>query len=185
MPSTNYAPIWKYNNGKPQSSNGVKLGVDDSYFHLHIVSDEEIQVGDYYTIYDSKSVHKAGGMNQTWYKEMCKKIIASTDSSLNLPKLSNDFIKKYCEVGGIDEIMIEYETGYTQQQYSEIDLQFERPKVNSNNEISISRIKEFWTRDEIKQLLWQAFTAKMDKATPIVIQGEIIPEFEKWLLENL
>ena len=81
-------------------------------------------------------------MNQTWYKEMCKKIIASTDSSLNLPKLSNDFIKKYCEVGGIDEIMIEYETGYTQQQYSEIDLQFERPKVNSNNEISISRIRK-------------------------------------------
>jgi len=36
------------------------------------------------------------------------KIIASTDPSLSLPSPSTAFIEKYCELGGIDEVMVEY-----------------------------------------------------------------------------
>lgn len=58
------------------------------------------------------------------YPNECKKIIATTDESLKiwigtcfsgeeiykkLPRPSNEFIKKYCELGGIDEVVVEYE----------------------------------------------------------------------------
>ena len=44
--------------------------------------------------------------------EDVKKIIASTDESLKLPRPSNEFIKKYCELGGIDEVLVEYKCSY-------------------------------------------------------------------------
>jgi hypothetical protein len=35
-------------------------------------------------------------------------VIGTTDESLGLPKPSQAFIEKYCKVGGIDEVLIEY-----------------------------------------------------------------------------
>ena len=39
----------------------------------------------------------------------CRRIIASTDESLGLPRPSNEFLKKYCELGGIEEVLVQYE----------------------------------------------------------------------------
>ena len=67
------------------------------------------------------------------YKDLdnCFKIVATTDESLviningnrgdllpdvsfdiTLPRPSNEFIKKYCELGGIDEVLVEYKCSY-------------------------------------------------------------------------
>ncbi len=87
-----------------------------SYQHLYILSDDEIKEGDWIVCLDEidtsimnwdieLAVFQFNGGNCT----SDKKIIATTDKSLGLPRPSNEFIKKYCELGGIDEILVEYE----------------------------------------------------------------------------
>jgi hypothetical protein len=41
------------------------------------------------------------------------------------------------------------------------------------------------TFEELKQLLWEAYTAGMNPMTPKQIQEEIIPAFEAWLISRL
>lgn len=41
-------------------------------------------------------------------KEKTYKVIASTDKSLGLPNLPVNFIKKYCNLNGIDEVLVQY-----------------------------------------------------------------------------
>jgi hypothetical protein len=77
--------------------------------HLYILSDDEIKVGDY-TIDNDGNLPFQIHANIVRYKQgKYPKIIASTDSSLNLPSPSQAFIEKYCEVGGIDEVLVKYE----------------------------------------------------------------------------
>jgi hypothetical protein len=42
-------------------------------------------------------------------RDTYKKIIATTDESLGLPRPSNEFLKKFCELGGVDKVLVEYE----------------------------------------------------------------------------
>ena len=119
--------------------------------HLYILSSEEIkegewcyhpEVGQEYTIVDtrkegndrySKGQHPAQGIfkyketTNTWYKK-CKKIIATTDSSLlidivkgeifavgtKLPRPSDDFIKAFVKAQGkgFDKVLVEYENHF-------------------------------------------------------------------------
>ena len=109
--------------------------------HLYFLSDEEIKEGDIVKIPCGigrvKELHyKLGNDNPSYIVEDLiilslrydqkenefqtnsfrfedvKKIIASTDESLKLPRPSNEFIKKYCELGGIDEVLVEYKCSY-------------------------------------------------------------------------
>src|SRR5690606_13273419 len=73
--------------------------------HLYIISNEEIKDGDWFY---SPKVNKILRNLFNKFEQGDKKIIATTDSSLGLPTPSNSFIKKYCELGGIDEILVEY-----------------------------------------------------------------------------
>lgn len=95
------------------------------YFHLYFTTDEEIKEGDYVHIdtldNDNKGritvVLSLKGSHPVFNIEikegisklsLLKKIVASTDESLGLPKPSNDFLKSYCEKGGIDEVFVVY-----------------------------------------------------------------------------
>tara|TARA_R110002124_G_scaffold281430_1_gene455743 strand:+ start:94837 stop:95577 length:741 start_codon:yes stop_codon:yes gene_type:complete len=145
------------------------------------------------------------------YTKSCKKIIATTDKSLtiksnrynfnnedggfgtrqiNLPQPSQAFIEKYCALGGVDEILVEYEQyglcipcnkqgvrhcahpeecGYSQL--------LERPKVDSHNTITVHPIKDSWNKEEhiadIKRLIQLYETTYTD--------GDI----NKWIKDNL
>jgi len=136
--------------------------------HLYFLSNEEIKDGDYGLIninghgtigkisYDIKhntwDLITADGIKYPFSnKEYIKKIIATTDESLNLycwncnhkkqiatglctkcgrfgdtkrflPRPSNEFLKKYCEVGGIDEVLVEYEQDYLNRKCSNCNL---------------------------------------------------------------
>jgi len=123
---------------------------------------------------------KGGGF---CYPEEVKKIIATTNKSLvigrehddtvpfpkmrdkRLPKPSQAFIKKYCEVGGIDEVLVEYEEKcprckcdnydecWSAKECSVNDSQYiQTLKVNSHNEITIHPIKTSWSREELQFL---------------------------------
>lgn len=110
----------------------------------------------------------------TFLKTNCKKIIATTDESLlllgefsttsgnvgyhpkPLPQLSNDFIKEYCERGGVDEIKVKYRQDYdlVAGDTGEYPVFFDVVKINFNNTIDASFIKKeekLYTKEEIRK----------------------------------
>lgn len=145
----------------------------------------------------------------SYMQKSCKKIIATTDKSLtikivdrskskpidsgirdkykkiHLPQPSQAFIEKYCKVGGIDEILVEYGGNIVEFQNFCSDLGFSydsafgwyentnpghRPntstleerfnnklKVDSHNTITIHPIKDSWSREEVEIICKQAF----------------------------
>lgn len=97
------------------------------------------------------------------------KIIASTDTSLDLPKPSDSFIDKFVEEYNdgnvIEEVLVQYEqvnkfgklVTYEDLDYPEItgDYDFKMiPKVNSeDNTITIKMFKNNWSKDEVIKAL--------------------------------
>ena len=83
--------------------------------HLYILSDDKIEVGDYFIRDGENIVIKfeivvEGDLEYVQTHSVFKKIIATTNKFLNLPTVSKGFIQKYCELGGIDEVLVKYET---------------------------------------------------------------------------
>ena len=137
-------------------------------FHLYILSDDKIEEGDsYFTILDGLSIgynlygvfrgYDTYNKTDTLPKNV-KKIISSTDPSLNLPQPSPQFIQKYCDEYNKDnqivEIMVEYIKKYNQpvtKNYEKTGDLFitEEPKVDKNNYITITKLKEHYTLKEI------------------------------------
>ena len=120
-----------------------------------------------------------------------REIIASTDPSLNLPKPSDLFIKKYCELGSIDEAMVEYETVQTtkkedyQYQNGNSNLKYETVlKVAPDNTITIKMIKDSWTREEVIELMRKAWNQK-DGLYQIQPNRISHMHFSKWIEQNL
>ncbi len=145
--------------------------------HLYIVSDDEIKEGDWFILKDNhphgrlrkchyisdKQLMIDAKTDIGWgfsYQEEAMKIIATTDFSLTiksqvcrfhryLPEIPQDFIKLYCEKGGIDEIEVEYiHLGGTGSGY--------KLKINSDNTINIKTIKDSYTREEVIELCSKA-----------------------------
>ena len=106
--------------------------------HLYILSDDEIKEGDWYLL-DDNTINKASANLR--YKNHEKKIIASTDSSLKLPRPSNEFNKKYCEEGGINEVLVEYMDYKLNNEIQEV------LKVAPDNTITIYPIKETFSKE--------------------------------------
>jgi len=136
--------------------------------HLYILSDEEIKDGDW--CYNSLlDIIVQADWNLVGNSPNLKKIITSTDktvcypvgngnidSSDPLPRPSDDFLKKYCELGGIDKVLVEYETIFLPKEAkpSEQEHCFEL-KVANDNTITIKpfEVKESWNNEEVKVLL--------------------------------
>src|SRR6056297_230629 len=104
-------------------------------FELYIITDEKIEEGDWflYLSSDTPITYKCNKIDFTFERQRdeCKKIIATTDSSLkiksgkdltkeyitieenlngiSLPQPSQAFIEAYCKAGGIDEVLVEVE----------------------------------------------------------------------------
>lgn len=154
-------------------------------FHLYITSDDEIKEGDWY-LYGSKVIKSDD--NSLLANKLCRKIIATTDKSLKvwsrnmstlpslsitqleLPQPSKAFIEKYCKVGGIDEVMVEYEvqcrsisalcTASTfDNGCSSCDYKL---KVNSHNEITIRQKKTEFTHDDVTHALAYGYQARRE-----------------------
>jgi len=110
-----------------------------SYQHLYFLSDEEIKeenwVFDVFAWKRGKGDVVIRNVNLTQGQlQFCKKIITTTDECLVikhncncfattyegcseclglLPRPSNEFLEKFCELGGIDKVLVEYEMAFT------------------------------------------------------------------------
>jgi len=77
--------------------------------------------------------------------------VNTTDKSLGLPHPSKSFIEKYCKLGGINEVNVEYEIDIILE-YSSGTTPSTFLKVNLHNEIAIHPIKDSWSKDEVEAL---------------------------------
>lgn len=119
--------------------------------HLYVTSDEEIK--EYERFLNSRNELCVGRSNYA-HPKCDRKIIATTDKSLDLPQLSQQFIEKYIEEYNkgnvITEVMVEY-IEKIHNLHSGANAQWEEEilKVNSKeNTITIKKVKDSWNREE-------------------------------------
>ena len=168
--------------------------VSKSLQHLYITSDEEIKEGDWYIF----NVGYASGVKQADLDDIenihleidPKKIIATTDTSLELPQPSQQFIEKYIEEYNkgniITEVLIEVEeyefkqTEWFQEAPYTHKYKEWRLKLDSQNQITIRKIKDSWNREEVIDLCRSAYLYGEQGA--LKLHNGI---FKEWIEENL
>lgn len=151
------------------------------FIHLYILSNDKIKDGDLVLTNNSEYRNKVWTFMKApcpmpyWGNEQnCKKIIASTDNTLGLPTPSLAFLTKFVHefnmANPIEEILVEYENGIEYwkdrgiidpiivyfkeeaQRYNCImDYYPVKIKVDKKNQITIRRIKNSWTREELNK----------------------------------
>lgn len=147
--------------------------------HLYIISDDEIKEGDRY-IDDADTIRQSVTSDKEYWERRkdYKKIIATTDNSLKtgdwmhndalipLPQPSPEFIQKYIQEynkgNEIEEVLIEYEkTDFTPELVgglwdgSSYNYKL-KLKIDKNNNITITKYKDSWSREEVKILLFNS-----------------------------
>lgn len=172
-------------------------------FHLYITSDDKIKEGDWCYHTGRKIVIQF--LKQPGYfreYDALKKIIATTDSFLTiesdmnihsiptqhieenkvLPQPSQSFIEKY--VGEynkgniITDILVEYDEVLGRYSKDIHDTYFV-PKVNpKDNNITIKKVKDIWSRDEVIDLLTNHTINLRNKSNDLQYTN-------KWIHENL
>ncbi len=185
------APIFKSNNHL-YIGYGEKLeykNKDNSYQHLYITSDEEIKDGDWCILFDSfghlftdSAQQYIPSKGHVLNNGLCK-VISSTDTILNLPQPSQEFIqqyiKNYNEGNSITNVKVEYEDYWIKAEYS-LDVAY-RPVINSDCTINIKPIKDSWSREEVESLIreWASFT--------VTGRGQWWKpnDLDNWIKENL
>jgi len=184
LPTNEKAPLWLSKGNTltlwGKENNNDKLGDNQ---HLYILSDEEIKVGDWFYADEyskpEQAKHFDGKLVNGFVVEFCKKIIATTDSSLrigklevggkieHLPQISQSFIEifveEYNKDNVITEVMIEYKEPYNKLVGSKIGSNIGhftlteenkyRLKINANNTINIKPIIS--TSEEIGEKIVQ------------------------------
>lgn len=192
--------------------------------HLYIISDDEIKESDWYIdngitangyiiplqLLKKYTIGMKGGEDKTGYiseskLNSCKKIIATTDSSLSkewrdykndlhiyhLPQPSPQFIAKFIESYNkgdiITDIMIEYERigiGFTHDKNGK-ELPFGL-KVDKNNCITITKVKDSWSREELEAHCKHAFKCGMESESLLRrgFKDEALT-VDNWINQNL
>lgn len=156
----------------------VLLPTEKAKLHFFTLSDKEIKEGDW--VFDTiiNSFFPCSTIKQNF--DNCKKIIATTDPELKLPRISNDFLKAYCEKGGIDEVLVEYEK-YGINQNVDYNVFGYKLKVAPDNTItikSVKSVKNSWNREEVKEIA---------KRYAYFVGTQLDPgiHIDKWIEENL
>ena len=162
-----------------------------SYQHLYITSNEEIKESDHYLKPNDNSVW-IRSKNSNIITIGSKKIIATTDESLGLPQLSQQFIEKYIEEynkgniisEGLVEVEVDLENYNNWEPpfpYKSLDEQvFYKLKLDSQNTITIRKIKDSWNREEVIDLCRSAYLYGEQGA--LKLHNGV---FKEWLKENL
>ena len=201
-----------------------------TYQHLYIVSDDEIKEGDWFISSENKIYHAIRenfddlfsilkDLNYSTIWKSKGKIITTTDKSLMVqdyfkngrkagleqsPQPSQSFIKKYCELGDVDKVLVEYEFNVelykntpsiiknsTYGSAGQYKLNFYKLKTDSHNTITIKSVKDSWTREEVIDLLkiYQEDFCNFEAIKPGLekLKNTInLPEYWKdWIKENL
>ena len=126
--------------------------------HLYFVSDREIKGNVYMDKYNNLIVltHEErkqfdSEIRSLWLKKMYFNVEASTDETLGSPLIPQTFLEKYVEKkGDIKDVMLEMvqtvvNTGEGGYDYFTI-------KIRPDNSVIVHKVKENWTKEEIKQI---------------------------------
>lgn len=156
-------------------------------YHLYILSNDEIEQGDWCILLDSfgNPMSKPQSFNpevgHVLNKDL-RKVIATTDTSLNLSQPSQAFIEKYVDLYNkgqqIKEVNVEYElVGHS----TTLGIENWEPKVSSDNTITIRKIKDSYTREEVVKL-FDKLNNDLQTEYNVDCPYSVI---EHWLKENL
>jgi hypothetical protein len=206
LPTEKASKIYKGYNGKLYIDPVLKSYGTVDRFHLYFLSDEEIKEGDWYIVELVKITGESSGYHveqckiirdkiwvnsesmsslDTRHIKNCKKIIASTDKLLKLPEPSERFLKKYCELGGIDEVMVEYEYGRLNSVANAggISEGF-KLKIAPDNTITIKSVRNSWNKEEVMSEVKRLILLERDYRNKYshFINSE---DLDKWIEENL
>jgi len=151
-------------------------------FYLYILSDEEIKEGDWMYRKGAEPITIKQAEKGTTSPRLSSlgwlKIIATTDNSLTFLKKARPdhsdpvswyypqpsqsflevFVREYNKGNVIKEVMVEYETIINQETQlgnkDNLPLTKEAIKINfKDNTITIKRVKENWSREEVKSII--------------------------------
>ena len=171
-----------------ENINGI-IKIKNKNGNLFITSDEEIKDGDWCILFDSfghlftdSAQQYIPSKGHVLNNGLCK-VISSTDTILNLPQPSQEFIqqyiKNYNEGNSITNVKVEYEDYWIKAEYS-LDVAY-RPVINSDCTINIKPIKDSWSREEVESLIreWASFT--------VTGRGQWWKpnDLDNWIKENL
>jgi len=164
--------------------------------HLYITSDEKIKENNFYIyrIPRGQLTIKQSTENLDSGFEV-RKIIASTNTQLGLPQISESFIREYIKAYNgndetIEDITVKY--GYTVNKEMGHFNQFREyfVKTDSKNCVDVKRTKTSYSREEVIELI-----RKFNKEATIGGDSELMEKFkstmtypqiqEKWIKENL
>lgn len=165
----------------------------NEFDHLYVISDEEIKEGDwfYYKHFGEDIIDKTNEntdlVNLNNPDKYFKKIIASTDKSLELPQIPQQFIEQYIESynknNNIDKVMVEYENGYIDNRPVSKGIL----KVNPDNTINIKlKQKDIYSKEEVIKILHDFATS--DELNHIIdgyyygVQEDVT---KNWIKKNL
>jgi len=126
-----------------------EMGYQRAY--LHLVSEEDIEEGELMLSRDEYMVVPTPPK-----VEHGLKLLASTDKHLRLPKFSKKFLTKYVESQGIHKVFVVVEETLSPTPHC-------IPKVNRNNIISLRKMKNLFTRDEVEDIIFEARMNPDDK----------------------
>lgn len=141
--------------------------------HLYFTNNREIESNDYFLMNNCiirkcshvkvsnhgrglfKLIVDIGGYEHP--ETACQKIEATTDKQLNLPLIPQSFIEKYVNKAGkwgvfIKEALIETET-IKSATYEPCTIWQTVVKIRNNDTVIIHKLKDTFTRDEVKQLI--------------------------------
>ena len=189
LPTENESSLWI------NCENKLKIHIKDrmcpgkqEFQHLYITSNEKLNKDDWYCS-PMGIVSRYNGIEKlpsNW-----RKIIATTDTSLTikgeqegentwynpLPQLSQQFIEKYIEEynkgNQINTVLVEITDSYL-----ESDYKF-KLKLDSQNQITIRKQKDSWSREEVIDLIsdWTKMKSGLNMNLP--------NNFNQWIEENL
>lgn len=126
--------------------------------NLYIISNDEIKEGDYYYRQGLKCIDQCSNEEhgEVLSKDKyCKKVIASTDSSLGLPMIQESFINHYVESYNKGEVITSVQIEF---EWEPLFVPIPDYKV-TDNFINIKSVKDTFSREEVIALLYEALTA--------------------------
>ena len=195
---------------------GVKpINTIVQFWNLYIISNDEIKEGDWYiNLLQDNTIYQNNIKNYNVNKSYFKKIIATTDTSLKIPRKnshtnsvwkldgallpqpSKQFIEKYIEEYNkgnvITDVLVEYELisneeyfGNTVNPDNDVPYFDEKLKINpKDNTITIKKVKDSWNREEVIE-----FGNKVREYCKNTYKEDslhkVFFEWKKWIEENL
>ena len=130
--------------------------------HLYITSDEEIKENSL-VLLPNNTIHRMNASDMISYldsqSKVTKRIIATTQPFMNLPKPSQQFIEKYIEEYNkgnvITDVLVEYNYELSCDEDEQGNLIPELYlRVNpKDNTITIKKVKDSYSREEVEKLI--------------------------------